>query len=103
MTFFDRPDAVLIIGGAGLFCLVNLIAFLAVRLDKKRAETNAWRIPERTLIVWAAIGGWFGAKLAQSRYRHKTRKEPFRSILNAIPFLWLIIGIAFWFEIWRWF
>lgn len=30
----------------------------------------------------ALLGGWAGAKLAQGRFRHKTRKEPFRSLLN---------------------
>lgn len=64
------------------FGLMNGLAFLAFRADKARAKAGAWRLSEATLLVLSFLGGWPAAKLAQRRFRHKTRKEPFRSLLN---------------------
>lgn len=64
--------------------LINGVAFAAFASDKRRAERGQWRIPERTLLQLAAIGGTSGAIAAQQLLRHKTRKQPFARIL------WLI-------------
>ena len=45
------------------------------------------------LLKVAIRGGWIGAKLAQRRFRRKTRKEPFRSQSNRIG-LWQGVGAA---------
>lgn len=50
--------------------------------DKRAAVKGTWRIPERTLLFWAYIGGGIGVKWVQRRFRHKTHKEPFRTLLN---------------------
>ena len=63
---------------------VNLAAFAAFALDKRRAQTGGWRVPERRLLGLAAAGGGAGAAAAQSLFRHKTRKEPFASQLRLI-------------------
>ena len=78
-----------------LFCFliaVNILAFLAFRIDKRRAQQGQWRFSEGYLLCLALFGGWIGAKIAQRRFRHKTRKEPFRGLLNAVPFVWIIIA-----------
>lgn len=67
---------------AGYLLLANGMAFAAFAIDKRRALNGDWRIPERTLLLLATLGGWIGAKLAQRRYRHKTRKQPFRTLLD---------------------
>lgn len=67
---------------AGYLTLANLLAYAAFALDKKRARRGEWRVPERTLLMLAMLGGWLGAKLGQHRLRHKTRKQPFRAMLN---------------------
>ena len=79
-----------------LFCFliaVNILAFLAFRIDKRRAQQGQWRFSEGYLLCLALFGGWIGAKIAQRRFRHKTRKEPFRSLLNAVPFVWVLIAM----------
>jgi uncharacterized membrane protein YsdA (DUF1294 family) len=82
----------------GLYLLaINLAAFAAFGLDKRRAETGAWRIPERRLLSLAAAGGGAGAAVAQRLFRHKTRKEPFASWLRLILTVELIAaGLAVW-------
>ena len=63
---------------------INLLAFLMFRQDKHAAIAGERRIPERTLLGLAAVGGGLGAVAAQQMLRHKTRKEPFRSLLYLI-------------------
>lgn len=83
-------------GGVALFA--NGLAYMMFRIDKDRAVYGEWRVSERTLLFLALTGGWFGAKAAQRRFRHKTRKEPFRTQLNLIPVIWLLGGLAWWFR-----
>ena len=39
---------------------VNVLAFVLMGLDKRRAKKNAWRIPERTLFLPVIFGGALG-------------------------------------------
>lgn len=55
--------------------------------DKRCAIERRWRVPESTLLTLCLIGGSLGAKTGQGIFRHKTRKEPFRTSLNAIAVL----------------
>lgn len=60
---------------------INVIAFLAFGWDKRLAEAHQRRIPERTLLALAIFGGALGALLGQQLFRHKTQKQPFRTLL----------------------
>ena len=73
---------------------VNRQAYDAFRWDKDQAFAGGQRVPERVLLMLAAYGGWFGAKVAQRRFRHKTRKEPFRSRLNRIGLVQGVVLLA---------
>ena len=53
--------------------IINAAAFLLMRIDKRRAIKNAWRIPEATLLGIAAIGGSLGAIMGMRLFRHKTQ------------------------------
>ena len=57
--------------------IINLISFLLYRSDKRRAIRHQWRIPERTLILLAIVGGSIGALLGMLIYHHKTRHPKF--------------------------
>jgi len=63
---------------------INAATFAAFWRDKRAAISGQWRTPERTLLTLAALGGWIGALAGQHILRHKTRKEPFRTILWSI-------------------
>jgi len=97
----------LVVGGAVLvsaipvpillvYLVVSSATFAAYTLDKMAAEKGNWRTSENTLHVLALVGGWPGALIAQSRLRHKTKKQPFRAVLwttvllNCAAFVWLL-------------
>lgn len=78
-----------------LYLVVSSATFGAYALDKLAAERGAWRTSESTLHLLALAGGWPGALIAQNSLRHKTRKQPFRTVfwatvvLNCTAFAWL--------------
>jgi uncharacterized membrane protein YsdA (DUF1294 family) len=74
---------------------INLAAFAAMGLDKRFAMGGGWRISERTLLALAAVGGSVGAIAGQQAFRHKTRKEPFRTLLWLTP-AWQAAAVAGW-------
>jgi uncharacterized membrane protein YsdA (DUF1294 family) len=76
-----------IIKWVALFLALNLLVFSIYFLDKQAARYGRRRISERTLLTLALIGGSLGAVAAQQLFRHKTRKQPFRSILTGILIL----------------
>ncbi len=66
--------------------------------DKHKARTGGRRVSERTLLLWAAAGGWVGGLMAMWATRHKLRKRSF------MVRFWMaaIIGTALWITIyWR--
>lgn len=66
---------------------INLTTFAAFGWDKAAARQRDRRIPERTLLTLAALGGSPAALLARQTLRHKTRKQPFGARLMLIVFL----------------
>ena len=77
--------------------VMNVLTFALWGTDKSAARNGRWRVPERSLLIAALLGGWIGAKLGQRFFRHKTRKVPFRHLLNAIPLLWFaVLGVYLW-------
>lgn len=57
--------------------IVNAAGFLVMTADKFYARKNMWRVPERTLIGIAMIGGSIGVLVAMYTVRHKTRHLKF--------------------------
>ncbi|WP_276355547.1 DUF1294 domain-containing protein [Cohnella caldifontis] len=74
---------------------VNALAYLLMTLDKSKARRGAWRIPERTLLLAAAVGGALGAWIAMRTRRHKTKHAvfavgiPFLFVLQAALLVWV--------------
>ena len=77
--------------------IIDLIAFITMYLDKRKARYGKWRIPEQTLFILALIGGSIGAIAGMYTFRHKTKKLRF-SI--AFPMI-LILQIVLMFSIWN--
>lgn len=62
---------------AAWLLLINLIAFIAIGTDKRRARRRMRRIPEARLLLFAVIGGSVGAICGMLVFRHKTRHAAF--------------------------
>lgn len=57
--------------------IINAAAFLLMLIDKRRAQKNKWRIPEKTLFASAILGGSIGALAGMYTFRHKTQHLSF--------------------------
>ena len=71
--------------------IVNLIAFIAMYLDKRKARYGKWRIPEQSLLVLALIGGSIGSIIGMYTFRHKTKKLRFSIGFPIILLLQIIL------------
>lgn len=58
--------------------IVNIVGFVLMGVDKKRAIRGAWRIPEATLFGTALLGGALGCTLGMQHFRHKTKHWYFK-------------------------
>ncbi len=72
---------------------MNFAAFAAFGIDKARAEQQQRRISEATLLQLAFLGGIAGAYAGRAMFRHKTRKQPFFSILHTIAAVQLCAAV----------
>jgi len=57
--------------------MVNAVALLMYGIDKWNAKYDHRRIPEKTLLGIAVIGGSIGAYVGMRLFHHKTRKPKF--------------------------
>jgi len=57
--------------------LINLLAFILMYTDKRKAIKRHYRIPEQVLLGCAFLGGAFGAFLGMRMFRHKTHHAKF--------------------------
>ena len=73
--------------------IINLIAFLAMYIDKRRAKYGKWRIKEHTLFILAILGGSIGAIVGMYTFRHKTKKMRFVIGFPAIIVCEIVLGI----------
>jgi uncharacterized membrane protein YsdA (DUF1294 family) len=88
LSLIDRLLIVLVV--------FQLATFGLFWFDKTQARNGDWRVRERTLLVMALLGGG-GAWFAQHLLRHKTRKEPFRTLMGvAVGLHLLAVGVAVW-------
>tara|TARA_R110001583_G_scaffold190659_1_gene355069 strand:- start:290 stop:907 length:618 start_codon:yes stop_codon:yes gene_type:complete len=64
----------------GLYVVASLLTFITYAIDKSAAKKGTWRTQESTLHLFALLGGWPGALLAQQKLRHKSKKQSFRFV-----------------------
>lgn len=70
---------------------INLLAFIAYGIDKRKARKGQWRIPESTLLALAAIGGSVGAWVGMKVWHHKTLHPKFKYGVPAIFVIHIIL------------
>lgn len=78
------------------FGFTNLMAFLLFGYDKLRAVRAGDRVPERHLLMVAAMGGWPGGLLGMLFFRHKTAKLSFQLKFVAMFVVWAAVAYGCW-------
>ncbi|MBU9856928.1 DUF1294 domain-containing protein [Rahnella bonaserana] len=89
MNFRNLSYLLLIAAAAGSACsphpfvmwflIINLLTLVFYGVDKRAACNATSRVPEFTLLLLGFAGGWIGAIFGQQLFRHKTKKQPFRT------------------------
>ncbi|PRR82149.1 DUF1294 domain-containing protein [Clostridium vincentii] len=74
---------------------INLIGFIIMFIDKKKAVHRKWRISESTLITISILGGSIGMLLGMHCFRHKTNHKKFTLGVPAILIVQLGIILFF--------
>ena len=74
------------------FIILNIIGFLIMGIDKRRARKHAFRIPEATIFTIATIGGSIGTIIGMYFFHHKTRHWYF---VYGLPLILIIQIILF--------
>lgn len=85
------------------YCALSVYGYAVFARDKRAAINGGWRVSEKGLVLSCLFGGWPGALVAQVKCRHKTKKQPFKTLLwiaiavNCAAFLWTLspTGIRF--------
>ncbi|WP_172197343.1 DUF1294 domain-containing protein [Saccharibacillus qingshengii] len=83
---------------AAWLLILNIGSYAVMASDKRRAKKNARRVPERTLFIWAAVGGASGIWLAMRSKRHKTQHNSFKFGVPAL----LLLNIAVYGALFYW-
>ena len=76
------------------FTMMNILGFLLMGVDKRRAKNGDWRISERSLLGVALLGGGVGSLIGMYTFHHKTKHIKFRVLepLAALLTLALFYG-----------
>ena len=61
-----------------LLAVMSVFLFAMMGIDKGKARRGTWRIPEKTLFVFALLGGALGGTAGMFLFRHKTKHRTFR-------------------------
>lgn len=78
--------------------IINIVAFLVMWWDKRKASQHEWRVAEATLYLLGLLGGALGIISGMYRLRHKTQKRLFQAItilglIVSIIIYWIVITL----------
>jgi len=71
--------------------LINAAALCLMGVDKWKAVRHRWRIPEKTLFLFACLGGSAGMLVGMYLFRHKVRVNLFRFGVPAVLILQAVL------------
>jgi len=75
--------------------IINIVTFLAMWIDKRKARKGKWRISESALFILAILGGSIGEIIGMYTFRHKTKKHRFTIGLPVILIIEILIAIIY--------
>ena len=78
---------------------INLVTFFIYAIDKYKAKKSKWRIPEKTLLLLAAVGGSIGALAGIRLFHHKTLHKKFRYGVPTILIIQIALAIYYFLQL----
>ncbi len=75
--------------------IMNVLDFVLMWRDKRKAQRRQWRIPEAVLLGVGALGGCFGGFAAMHLFRHKTLHMTFKMGFPVMMLVHVILFIRF--------
>ncbi|MBR3242719.1 MAG: DUF1294 domain-containing protein [Parasporobacterium sp.] len=78
-----------------VIAVMNVVSFVLMGIDKRRARRGVWRISERTLFLTTACFGGLGGVLGMKVFHHKTQHWYFKvffPVLLVVQIVLLAVG-----------
>ena len=79
-----------------LLAAMSVFLFAMMGIDKGKARRGTWRIPEKTLFVFALLGGAVGGTAGMFLFRHKTKHLSFRLLFPLLAAAQLALCAWLW-------
>ncbi|MBQ9428998.1 MAG: DUF1294 domain-containing protein [Clostridia bacterium] len=81
-----------------VFCAINLVGFLVALYDKiisRAPRGSIRRIPEKTFVTFAWLGGGIGVLFSMLLFRHKTKHGALLLRILLPTLLWCVVFLFF--------
>lgn len=75
----------------GFLVIINLLGYISMWSDKRRAIKGKYRISEKALFTIAILGGSLGSILGMNQFRHKTKHWYFKYGMPLIFVIQIVI------------
>lgn len=72
-------------------CVMSLVSFILMGVDKRRAKKNQWRVKEKSLFLSALLLGGIGGTAGMFFFHHKTKHWYFRWGFPAIAAVQVVL------------
>jgi len=73
--------------------IINIVTAFVFLIDKIKAKTNAFRIKEKTLIMFCLFGGALGGLFSMVVFNHKVKKPKFAITVPLLVIIYAVITI----------
>lgn len=82
--------------GLTYLAIINIVSFILMGFDKRKARKKLWRVPEKILFLSVIVGGAMGGVAGMYVFKHKTKhwyfKYGYPIILMAQVLVLIFIG-----------
>ena len=76
----------------GYYLILNIIMYITMVIDKKRAIKDGWRIPEKNLYLLAVLSGGMRGLIAMISKHHKNKQLDFILVYTITTILHILVA-----------